>query len=395
MIIQPKVWGFICASAHPAGCEKNVLDQIAAVPRMQGNGPRRALIVGASTGYGLAARIAAAFGYGASTLGVFLEKPGKDKRPASAGWYNAAAFERAAARAGLHSLSLNADAFSHAARERAIALIREQMDGPIDLLVYSLAAPARRLPDSGEVVHTALKPIGAAFSGTTIDTDHDKLATVTVEAASEAEIGATTAVMGGEDWTLWVNALADAGVLAPDAKAVAFSYVGPEITWPIYRHGTIGRAKQHLEQTAATLREQGVDARVAVMKFIVSQASAAIPVIPLYASLALKVMRERGLDESAIEQQVRLFRDFLYRTDGAAPALDADGLLRLDDRELRADVQDACKALWPRVNDANLAELTDYARYKREFLRLFGFARDDVDYAADVAPRVDFAPLEL
>ncbi|HET6655846.1 MAG TPA: enoyl-ACP reductase FabV [Gammaproteobacteria bacterium] len=390
MIIHPRTWGFICTTAHPLGCEKNVLDQIEATQRLgtRTGGPQRVLVIGASTGYGLAARITAAFGFGAATLGVFFEKPGKSRKPGSAGWYNSAAFDRFAKQAGLQSLSINGDAFSDETRAQAIDLIREQMDGPIDLVVYSLAAPARRLPDSGERIQTALKPIGEPFSGTTIDTDHDRLKPVTVEPATEHEIADTVTVMGGEDWALWTAALADAGVLAADARTVAFSYVGPELTWPIYRHGTIGRAKAHLEETATELCERFSDsafARVAILKSIVTQASAAIPVIPLYVSLVFKVMKDKGLHENAIDQQNRLFRDYLYGARG-----DSSLRLRLDDRELRDDVQAECRALWPQVTDDNLFDLTDYGSYKREFLRLFGFARDDVDYDADVDPQVEF-----
>lgn len=377
------------------GCAANVLEQIGTTRALgvRRDGPKRALIIGASTGYGLAARITAAFGFGAATLGVFLEKPGKPAKTASAGWYNSAAFDQAAKQAGLLSLSLNGDAFSHAARTRAIELIREQMGGQVDLVVYSLASPVRRLPDSGVTAHTVLKPIGAAFTGKTIDTERDTLTGVSLEPASAQEISDTIAVMGGEDWALWVEALHQAGVLAQGAKTVAFSYIGPEVTWPIYWHGTIGRAKQHLENTARDLRARfgpNLDVRLAVMKSIVTQASAAIPVMPLYVSLIYRVMKQRGLHEGAIEQQNRLFREFLYRADRQPPIADADGRLRLDDRELRGDIQAACKALWPQVNDANLLEITDYAAYKQEFLRLFGFTRPDVDYAADVPTTLGF-----
>lgn len=396
MIVKPKVWGFICTTAHPRGCELNVRDQIEAT-RQQGrrtNGPKRVLVIGASTGYGLAARITAAFGFGAATLGVFFEKPGKDNRSGSAGWYNAAAFDKFAREAGLKTYSLNGDAFSDATRAHALGIIRNEMGGPVDLVIYSLAAPARRLPDSGELVHTALKPIGTPFSGKTIDTDNDCLAEVTLEPASEQEIADTVRVMGGEDWALWIEALAGAGLLAQNARTIAFSYLGPEITWPIYWHGTIGRAKQHLEHTAATLREKyegrALDARVAVMKSIVTQASAAIPVIPLYVSLAFKAMKEKGLHEGAIEQQNRLFREYLYRPDDVAGSMDEHGRLRLDDRELRDDVQQACKNQWPQVTNETLFELSDYAGYKQDFLRLFGFVRDDVDYEAEVATKVEF-----
>lgn len=394
MVIKPKIWGFLCTTAHPQGCEANVRDQIRATQALGrcADGPNRVLIIGASTGYGLAARVTAAFGFGAATLGVFSEKRARGVKTASAGWYNAAAFEKFAGEAGLQSLAINGDAFSHAARELTIDLIKRERGGPVDLVIYSLAAPTRRLPDSGEIIHTALKPIGAEFAGKTIDTDNGRIVDVSVVPATDVEIGDTVKVMGGEDWALWLDALAKADVLADNAKTVAFSYLGPEITWPIYWHGTIGRAKQHLEATATAMRKRhacrGLDARVAVMQSIVTQASAAIPIIPLYLSLAYRVMKDKGLHENAIEQQNRLFRDFLYRGDGDAATLDEQGRLRLDDRELREDVQQACKDLWPRVNDDSLFTLTDYAGYKQDFLRLFGFGRQDVDYEADVAADV-------
>lgn len=398
MIIKPRVWGFICTTAHPEGCARNVRGQ-AEVARAAGgraDGPKRVLVVGASTGYGLAARITAAFGFGAATLGVFFEKPGRDSKTGTAGWYNSAAFHALAREAGLKAVSINGDAFSHAARERAIECIRRDFGGPVDLLIYSLASPVRRLPDSGGVAHTALKPIGEAYTGKTIDTDKDLLTEVTVPPASEQEIAETVQVMGGEDWLLWVEALSKAGCLAPGARTLALSYVGPEVTWPIYWHGTIGRAKQHLEDTARHLRQQrGMEARVAVMKSIVTQASAAIPVIPLYVSLVFRVMKQQGLHEGAIEQMNRLFREQLYREDGRTADTDEQGRLRLDDRELGADVQQACKELWPRVSGANLMEITDYAGYKRDFLRLFGFARDDVDYEADASPNAQFDCIQL
>ncbi len=398
MIIQPRTWGFICTSAHPAGCAANVRDQVAHARRagVRSDGPRRVLVVGASTGYGLAARIAAAFGFGAATLGVFLEKPAKGRKTASAGWYNAAAFEREAREAGLTSVSLNADAFAHATRRRVIELIASQLGGPVDLVVYSLAAPLRRLPDSGEVVRSALRPIGETFESMTIDTDNDRLTRVSVEPASGKEIDDTVAVMGADDWTLWIDALRDAGALSDDARTVAFSYLGPELTWPIYRHGTIGRAKLHLEQGARVMSERAGRpdfARVAILKSIVTQASAAIPVIPLYLSVVGRVLKDRGLDEDAIGQQDRMFREFLYPPDGAE-VTDAEGRLRLDERELADDVQQTCKRLWSRLNDDNLLDVTDYAGYKHQFLRLFGFDRDDIDYAADIDPVVAFQPVQ-
>ena len=390
MIIRPRIWGFICTTAHPTGCAANVREQIAAVRDLHGHGPKRVLVIGASTGYGLAARITAAFGYGAATLGVFYEKPGKDNKPGSAGWYNSAAFDAAAKQAGLVSLSLNGDAFSDAARAKAIQMIREGLGGPLDLVIYSLASPQRRKPGADTPAHTVLKPIGAPYTGRTIDTDKDHLADVHIEPANEQEIADTVTVMGGEDWALWLDALYEAEVMAPKAQTLAFSYIGPEITWPIYWHGTIGRAKQHLEETAKALRARhaGLEARVAILKSIVTQASAAIPVIPLYVSIVFKVMKQLGLHEGAIQQMRRLFSERLYG--GAPPALDAEGRIRLDEREMQPEVQEACKQLWPQVNDATLLQLTDYAGYKQDFLRNFGFSRDDVDYDAEVATRLDF-----
>ena len=395
MIVKPRIWGFICTTAHPTGCAANLREQIAALQDVRGPGPKRVLVIGASTGYGLAARVTAAFGYGAATLGVFYEKPGKDNKPGSAGWYNSAAFDAAAKERGLTSLNLNGDAFCDAARAKAIQMIRESLGGPVDLVIYSLASPQRRRPGSEAPAHTVLKPIGAPYVGRTIDTDKDQLAEVHIEPANEQEIADTVAVMGGEDWALWLDALYEAGVMAPQAKTLAFSYIGPEVTWPIYWHGTIGRAKQHLEETAKSLRAQhpGLDARVAILKSIVTQASAAIPVIPLYVAIVFKVMKQLGLQESAIGQMRRLFAERLYQ--GGAVPLDAAGRVRLDEREMQPEVQEACKRLWPQVSDANLMQITDYAGYKQDFLKNFGFGRGDVDYEADVATRVDFDCVQL
>jgi len=396
MIIQPRIWGFICTTAHPLGCELNVRDQIERTRHLSQRivGPKSVLVIGASTGYGLAARITAAFGYSAATLGVFLEKPGRAAKPGSAGWYNSAAFHQFAKRTGLKAVSINGDAFSITTRACAVDAIKQELGGQVDLVIYSLAAPLRRLPDSDKTARTALKPIGQAFSTKTIDTDRDTVVETTVEPANEQEISDTVAVMGGEDWSLWVAALDDAGVLAKDAATVAYSYIGPEITWPIYWHGTIGRAKQHLELTAAELRQRyaarGLRVQVAIMKSMVTQASAAIPAMPLYLSVVKRVMQSKNLDEDCCAQQLRLFGDFLYRAAGNAPTGDAQGRWRLDDRELHADVQQACLRLWPQVSTENLLQLTAYADYKREFLQLFGFAREDVNYQADVDPQREF-----
>ncbi|WP_431633951.1 enoyl-ACP reductase FabV [Dyella sp. KULCS107] len=401
MIINPKVRGFICTTAHPVGCAHNVIEQIdiTKASGQSGNSPKRVLVIGASTGYGLASRITAAFGHGAATLGVFFEKPSSDTKTGTAGWYNSAAFDQAAKAAGLYSKSINGDAFSDETRARAIELIKAEMGGPIDLVVYSLASPVRKLPQTGELKRSALKTIGEPFTATSIDTNRDTVVNVTVEPATEQEIEDTVAVMGGEDWALWIEALSAAGVLANDATTVAYSYVGTSITWPIYWHGTLGRAKQHLDNTAASLRDRyashGLKAYVGVMKSVVTQASAAIPVIPLYVSMVFKIMKAKGIHEGTIEQINRLFRDFLYRADGAAPQLDDEHRLRLDDWELREDVQSECKALWPTVNTENLNQLTDYAGYRHDFLKLFGFDRSDVDYTQDVASDVRFDCVEM
>lgn len=393
MVIKPRIWGFICTSAHPRGCAVQVADQVARVRAsgLRRDGPRKVLVIGASTGYGLASRITAAFGFGAATLGVFLEKPGSARRTASAGWYNTAAFTQQAQAAGIPCLSLNGDAFAAATRERAIELIRRHMGGSVDLVIYSLAAPRRLMPD-GTRLDTVLKPIGQPFIGSTIDTASGELREVRVDPADAAEIAATTAVMGGDGWTRWIDALAAAGVLADDARTVAFSYLGPEVTWPIYRDGTIGRAKQDLKRTAAELDRRFARpgfARVAVLKSVVTQSSAAIPVVPLYLSLLFRVMKDRGLHEEAIDQQQRLFRDWLYPS-AAPPAPDEAGRLRLDERELRADVQATCRELWNRVDAGNLARIADFAGYREAFLRLFGFACDGIDYDAEVDPQVTF-----
>ncbi|TAM39467.1 MAG: trans-2-enoyl-CoA reductase family protein [Rhodanobacter sp.] len=399
MIIKPKVRGFICITAHPVGCELNVLDQIKitqAAGRDPAKGPKRVLVIGASTGYGLASRITAAFGYGAATLGVFFEKPSSDTKTGTAGWYNSAAFDKAAKAAGLIAKSINADAFAHATRAKAIEIIKSDLGGPIDLVVYSLASPVRKLPDTGEVVRSALKTIGEPFHNTSVDTNKDTVIEARVEPATEQEIKDTVTVMGGEDWALWIDALSKAGVLADHAKTIAYSYIGTEITWPMYWHGTLGQAKQHLDNTAKALRSRhpGLEAYVGVMKSVVTQASAAIPVIPLYVSIAFKIMKAKGIHEGPIEQANRLFHDRLYRADGAAPATDDEGRLRLDDWELRDEVQDVCKTVWPTVTTENLREITDYAGYKHEFLQLFGFDRGDVDYEAEVEADRRFDCLE-
>ena len=402
-IIHPKVRGFICTTTHPTGCELNVRDQIEATRKLgvREDGPKKVLVIGASSGYGLAARITAAFGFKADTLGVFFEKPGTETKAGTAGWYNAAAFDKFAKAEGLYSKSINGDAFSDEARAKVIELIKNEMGGQVDLVIYSLASPVRKLPASageraGELVRSALKPIGQPYKSTAIDTNKDTIIEASIEPASEQEIADTVTVMGGQDWELWIDALNKAGVLAPQARTVAFSYIGTEITWPIYWHGALGKAKQDLDETALRLSKKvGGSANVAVLKSVVTQASSAIPVMPLYLSMVFKIMQEKGVHEGTQDQLDRMFRDRMYRADGAAPQLDEKGRLRLDDWDLRDDVQDACKALWPQVTTENLFEMTDYAGYKKQFLNLFGFERQDVDYDADVATDVRFDCVEL
>lgn len=399
MIIKPKVRGFICTTTHPLGCERNVLEQIETTRANlngDGAGPRNVLVIGASSGYGLAARITSAFGYGADTLGVFFEKPATETKPGTAGWYNSAAFDKFAKAEGLYSKSINGDAFSHEVRDKAIELIREDM-GQIDLVIYSLASPLRKLPDSGELKRSSLKPIGETYTATAIDTNKDAIIEASVEPATEQEVADTIEVMGGQDWELWMDALDKAGVLAPGAKSVAFSYIGTDITWPIYWHGALGKAKEDLDRAASEidqrLKATGGGANVAVLKSVVTQASAAIPVMPLYISMVYKVMKAQGVHEGTIDQLNRLFGERLYAD--AELEVDDAGRVRLDDWELRDDIQQACKDLWPQVTTENLFALTDYAGYKHEFLKLFGFERDDVDYDAEVDPLVEFDVVQV
>ncbi|ODP98727.1 trans-2-enoyl-CoA reductase [Salinivibrio sp. SS3] len=395
MIIKPKIRGFICTTTHPVGCEANVKEQID-YTKAQGpiaNAPKRVLVVGASSGYGLSSRIAAAFGGGAATIGVFFEKPGTEKKPGTAGWYNSAAFDKFAKQEGLYSKSLNGDAFSHEAKQKTIDLIKQDL-GQIDMVVYSLASPVRKLPDSGELVRSSLKPIGETYTSTAVDTNKDEIIEASVEPATEQEIQDTVTVMGGEDWELWINALNDAGVLAEGCKTVAYSYIGTELTWPIYWEGALGKAKMDLDRAAnalnQTLSAKGGSANVAVLKSVVTQASSAIPVMPLYIAMVFKKMREEGVHEGCMEQIYRMFTQRLYQADGSEPEVDSERRLRLDDLELREDIQQHCRDLWPQITTENLTELTDYKEYKAEFLKLFGFGVEGVDYDADVSPVVEF-----
>ncbi|KJG18846.1 enoyl-ACP reductase FabV [Photobacterium angustum] len=395
MIIKPKTRGFICTTTHPVGCEENVKEQIA-YTKAQGpiaNAPKRVLVVGSSSGYGLSSRIAAAFGGGAATIGVFFEKPGTEKKPGTAGWYNSAAFDKFAKEEGLYSKSLNGDAFSNEAKQKTIDLIKEDL-GQVDMVIYSLASPVRKLPETGEVIRSCLKPMGETYTATAVDTNKDVLIEASIEPATEQEVADTVTVMGGQDWELWIDALSDAGVLADGCKTVAYSYIGTEITWPIYWHGALGQAKMDLDRAATELNEKlaqhGGSANVAVLKSVVTQASAAIPVMPLYIAMVFKKMREEGVHEGCMQQILRMFNERLFKADGTAAEVDGENRLRLDDWELREDIQKHCRDLWPNVTNENLFDVADYQQYKDEFLKLFGFGIDAVDYDADVNPVVEF-----
>ena len=395
MVIKPRVRGFLCTTTHPEGCAQNVRRQIDYV-RERGpieGAAKRVLVIGASTGYGLASRIVAAFGCAAQTLGVFFEKPGSERKAGTAGWYNSAEFHRAAEEAGLYARSINGDAFSDEIKARAIEEIREHM-GQVDLVVYSLAAPRRKHPHSGEIFSSTLKPIGGATTQKGMNTDRGEVQEFHLEAASPEEIEATVAVMGGEDWQMWIEALDEAGVLADGARTTAYTYVGEKLTWDIYWHGTIGAAKQDLDRRVETIRSRlaarGGDARVSVLKAVVTQASAAIPAMPIYLAILFKVMKARGEHEGCIEQVDGLFRDSLLADE---PQLDAEGRLRADAKELAPEVQAEVGELWGQITTENLRELSDFDGYRREFLQLFGFEVDGVDYDADVDPAVQIPQL--
>ncbi|MEK6312810.1 MAG: enoyl-ACP reductase FabV [Burkholderia gladioli] len=390
MIIKPRVRGFICVTTHPVGCEANVKEQIDYVVK-QGpiaNGPKKVLVIGSSTGYGLAARISAAFGSQADTLGVCFERPGSETKPGTAGWYNSAAFEKFAKAEGRYARTINGDAFSDEVKRVTIDTIKADL-GQVDLVIYSLASPRRTHPKTGVVHNSTLKPIGKSVAFRGLDTDKEVIKDTVLEPASQEEIDNTVAVMGGEDWQMWIDALNQAGVLAPGAKTTAFTYLGEQITHDIYWNGSIGAAKKDLDKTVIGLREtlsaSGGDARVAVLKAVVTQASSAIPMMPLYLSLLFKVMKEAGTHEGCIEQVYGLLHDTMY---GSTPHIDEDGRLRADYKELDPQVQGKVQALWNQVTNENLYELTDFAGYKHEFLRLFGFEIAGVDYDADVNPDV-------
>lgn len=383
MIIQPKVRGFVCVTAHPTGCEAHIHEQIEYVRKQGGleQAPKRVLVIGASTGYGLSTRIVSAFGGQAATLGIFYERPPGNGRPATAGYYNAVAFEKEAHQAGLYARSLNGDAFSDEIKQKAVDIIREDL-GTVDMVVYSLASPRRVHPKTGAVHKSTIKPIGNPFTGKTVDTDTGVISEITIEPASEVEMSDTVAVMGGEDWEMWIDLLQAEGLLAPGTTTVAYDYIGPEVTWPIYTNGTIGGAKRDLRAACDRIRSKlaATDGRafISVNKALVTQASSAIPVVPLYISILYKVMKERGTHEGCIEQIDRLFRTRLF--EGSDAQVDEEGRIRIDDLEMKPEIQQAVAEIWPEINTESLAALTDIAGYRSEFLRLFGFGLDGIDY---------------
>ncbi len=387
MIVKPRIRGFVCITAHPEGCAAKVAQEInvakAATRDAGAPGPKRVLVIGASTGYGLSTRIAAAFGHQASTLGVFFERPSMKGKPASAGWYNSVAFEAAAHAEGLYAKSINGDAFSKEIKAQTIETLKADL-GQVDLVVYSLASPRRTDPADGETYKSCLKPTEGSYSNRSLDTDKAEVTEVTIEPATQEEIDHTVKVMGGEDWELWIAALAEAGCLAEGAQTVAYSYIGPELTWPVYTNGTIGAAKKDVERAATAISaKHACQAYVAVNKAVVTQASSAIPVVPLYISILFKIMKAKGTHEDCIEQMVRLLNERLYRADGAAPELDAAGRIRVDDWEMDPEVQAEVAALWPEINTANLRENSDFDGYQANFLNLFGFGLPGVDYDAE------------
>jgi enoyl-[acyl-carrier protein] reductase / trans-2-enoyl-CoA reductase (NAD+) len=392
MVIKPRVRGFVCVTAHPVGCAAHVQEQIDYV-KSRGpikDGPKKVLVLGSSQGYGLGSRITAAFGSGADTVGVFFERPSEEGRTATAGWYNTIAFTEAARAAGLYARNFNGDAFTDELKQQVIAALKAEV-GPVDLVVYSLAAPRRTHPKTGIVHKSVLKPVGTPYTNKTVDTDKGVVSDITIEPATEQEILDTTTVMGGEDWEMWMQALDEAGLIAPGCTAVAYSYIGPDVTWPIYKNGTIGLAKNDLERAGkridAMLKANGYGrAFISVNKALVTQASSAIPVVPLYISILYKIMKEKGTHEGCIEQIQRLFSTQMYN--GQALNFDEAGRVRIDDLEMRPEVQSAVREIWPTVTTENLAETTDIAGYRSEFLRLFGFGLAGVDYDADVEPHV-------
>jgi len=391
MIIEPRMRGFICVTSHPDGCAQSVRNQIEYVQsKGEIDGPKKVLVIGASTGFGLASRIAAAFGSDAATIGVFFEKPPVEGKPGSPGWYNSAAFEAEAYQAGLYAKSVNGDAFSNEIKRQTLDLIKADL-GQVDLVIYSLASPVRLHPVTGVLHRSVLKPIGATYTNKTVDFHTGVVTDISIAPCQDDDIANTVAVMGGEDWAMWIDALKAENLLAPGVKTVAYSYIGPSLTEAVYRKGTIGRAKDHLEASAFSISDslKSIDGQafVSVNKALVTQASSAIPVIPLYISLLYKIMKEKGIHEGCIEQIQRLYQDRLYT--GEPIPTDEKGRIRIDDWEMRDDVQEQVATLWKQATTENLAEIGDLEGYRKDFLNLFGFDFAGVDYKADAEEMID------
>ena len=379
MIVKPKIRGFICTTSHPMGCFANVksqIDYVKSQPKL--NGAKKVLVIGASMGYGLASRITAAYANDAATIGVIFDKQGDEKRTGTAGWYNTAAFEKLAHADGIYAKTINGDAFSEDIKKQTIDLIKKDL-GKVDMVVYSLAAP-RRTDTDGIVYNSVLKTIGEEYTNKTIDITKKSISEITISPANDEEILHTVKVMGGEDWKLWIDALKSADAIEDDAITVAYSYIGPSITHPMYTNGTIGRAKEHLASTAKAISSGGnIKAYVSVNKALVTQSSSAIPIVPLYISILFKVMKEMGNHEGCIEQMYRLFGDKIL-----IPEVDSEGLIRLDDLEMQTDVQKRVLEIWDNINDDNLSDSADIDGYLHDFHELFGFGIESVDYDADV-----------
>ncbi|WP_107038715.1 enoyl-ACP reductase FabV [Brumimicrobium mesophilum] len=395
MIIEPRTRGFICTTAHPDGCEQNVLNQIEYI-KSKGkiDGPTKVLVIGSSTGFGLASRITSAFGSDASTIGVYFEKPPSEGRTASTGWYNTAAFEKAAHEAGLYAKSINGDAFSNEIKDQTIELIKKDL-GQIDLVIYSVASPVRTHPDTGVRYKSVLKPIGETFTNKTVDFHTGVVTEVSIEPCNDEEIQNTVAVMGGEDWEMWIDALKKENLLSDDFKTVAYSYIGPDLTDAVYRGGTIGKAKDHLEATSSTISDKLKDingkAYISVNKALVTQSSSAIPVIPLYMSILYRVMKDHNVHEGCIEQIQRLFTERLFLDE---VPVDEKGRIRIDDLEMRDDIQAKVSELWQKVTTENVMEISDLEGYRNEFFHLFGFNFDEIDYTKDTEEVVEIPGLQ-
>lgn len=393
MIIRPRFRDFICVTAHSEGCRKNVLDQINYVENLKLSSRfKKVLVIGASTGYGLSSRIVSSFGGGASTIGVIFEKKGSKNKTATAGWYNTAAFQEEVSKKGYYSKTINGDAFSKEIKDRTIELIKKDL-GKVDLVIYSIAAPRRKDPITGKTFYSVLKPIGEIYKNKTVNFHTFQVTNIEIEPATEEEIEGTVKVMGGQDWELWINALIEAEVLEQGVNTVAYSYIGPEITYPIYRRGTIGRAKENLEDASLRLSDKlkdiGGKAFISVNKALVTQSSSAIPVVPLYISVLDKVMKEKNIQEGCIEQICRLF----MKMNDDNLQLDEKNRIRLDDREMEERIQDEVKYLWNKINTENILELTNIKQFREDFFKLFGFAHKDIDYEKDINTEVDILNL--